>query len=702
MPTIEELCQDTRKYLAEEAFDAAVDCFSQALKYTENPVLLLSLLKVEELNINADKMFERGWGWYYKETPNPPEAKPFFGVAAILGNVQAQIAMGIYYATQATNKWSVPARWQSLMIRLANRKNPVVTPDDIIAIKWWTLAAENGSLWAQHRLGWCYFDGSGVEKNHAEAIKWFLRAAEQDEPWSQYRLGLCYQGGEGVEKDDRKAFEWFNKAAEQGIDKAQFETGKCYEQGGGVSRDADKAKYWYIKAARQGVQEARDLLKPEDYQFHNKWEDEIDYDAYIQQAEQGDHEAQYMIGCYYYKAAYGKSVYTSTKNYQTAVKWFRKALDKRQGYIKSRYMLGLCFLEGNGVERDEAKGIKLLTMMAEAGDEDAMLKLGWYYRGEKGCYDKAKQIYSDLAERGNAEGQFHYGLYLEKDDPKKALSLFHKSVDGGFEWALTHLKSYYTTSFGGSNWNFCELGFEKDNTWPHCDSIVNKKYTGQTQMAMEENLTEKKQETEENKNEKGFSVTFEDGTVIHESKSVDTFVKSLQKIGLKRINESRCPEHSKYKLVDTKEKNGEYKEQKKIDGYYIYTSLGDDQKVDDLYRISDYLGLNLKIEEYGATRGAKTKLRVTFPDENLVIEKNTASATFIEAIQHMDLWCVMVTGIVLHGTPVVSRKMSEKYPKESTPINGFYVTYHGNNDVKKEALEKIAERLEKRIEVEIV
>lgn len=46
--------------------------------------------------------------------------------------------------------------------------------------------------------------------------------------------------------------------------------------------------------------------------------------------------------------------------------------------------------------------------------------------------------------------------------------------------------------------------------------------------------------------------------------------------------------------------------------------------------------------------------------------------------------------------------MSEKYPKESTPINGLYVTYHGNNDVKEEALEKIAERLEKRIVVEIV
>ena len=401
MPTIEELCQDTRKYLAEEAFDAAVDCFSQALKYTENPVLLLSLLKVEELNIDADKMFERGWGWYYKETPNPPEAKPFFGVAAILGNVQAQIAMGIYYATQATNKWSVPARWQSLMIRLANRKNPVVTPDDIIAIKWWTLAAGNGSLWAQHRLGWCYFDSSGVEKNHAEAIKWFSKAAEQDEPWSQYRLGLCYQRGEGVEKDDRKAFEWFNKAAEQGIDKAQFETGKCYEQGCGVSRDADKAKYWYIKAARQGVQEARDLLQPEDYQFHNKWEEEIDYDAYIQQAEQGDHEAQYMIGCYYYKAAYGKSVYTSTKNYQTAVEWFRKAAE--QDWVKAQSFLGAIYLTDESI-RDHEEAYKWLKSAAEKNDAIAQFNLGlmyWHGIYVKRDVGEAKKWIQKAAEQGH-------------------------------------------------------------------------------------------------------------------------------------------------------------------------------------------------------------------------------------------------------------------------------------------------------------
>ena len=461
MQTLEEICQDVKKHLIEKEFNQAINCFSQALKIAENPVSLLEIPKSTGLNIDADAMFKRGWGEYYKGTPNLPNAYTFFGLAALFGNAQAQMVMGIYYAAEATAYGSVPARWCKLDYRCSELKTPIVTKDDIITIKWWTLAAEKGHLWAQHRLGVCYYNGIVVERNPAEALKWFSRVAEQNEPWAQYRIGLCYLKGEGVEKNEHEAVEWFNKAAEQGLAKAQFELGRCYEQGSGAPQDVDKAKDLYIKAARQGVQEARDLLQPEDYQFHNEREEKIDYDAYIQQAEQGDHEAQYMIGCYYYKAA-GKSVYTSTIKYQTAVEWFRKALDKGQGYLKSRYMLGLCFLRGTGVEKDRAKGIKLLTMMAEIGDEDALLALGLYDR-ENGRHKNAIQKFSDLAEKGNAEAQYYLGLYYIESDPQKALTLFHKSVDGGCKEASYQLVGYYGYSFNGkTEWDFCELGIEKD------------------------------------------------------------------------------------------------------------------------------------------------------------------------------------------------------------------------------------------------
>ena len=225
---------------------------------------------------------------------------------------------------------------------------------------------------------------------------------------------------------------------------------------------------------------------------------------------------------------------------------------------------------------------------------------------------------------------------------------------------------------------------------------------------MEETLSKNQQNTMEREPEEGFSVTFENGTVIRETTSVNTFVESLKKIGLERIYESQqCPEHTHYKVVDTREKPGKSSVQKKIEvkgspDYYIYTSLKDEQKIDDLYKISSLFDLNLKIDVYGPAKAPKTKLRVTFPDENLVIEKNTASETFIAAVEHMDLWYVMITGIVLHAEPIVSREMSKRYPKESAPRNGYFVTYHGSTDEKKKRLEEIAERLEKQIIVEII
>ena len=219
---------------------------------------------------------------------------------------------------------------------------------------------------------------------------------------------------------------------------------------------------------------------------------------------------------------------------------------------------------------------------------------------------------------------------------------------------------------------------------------------------MEENLSQNQQKIVEQTPKKGaFSVTFDDGTVIHEPKDVDTFVKSLQKIGLKRIYEEYSLQTGSYQVKAQEITDKEGQAQRFIDGYCIYAQINNNQKIDYLTKLSIFFRENLNIEVYGQAREPKKKMRVTFPDENLVIEKHTASETFIAAVEHLDLWNVMITGISLHGS-VVSRKVSETYPKESTKIGDFYVTYHGSNDEKQKALLKIAERLEKQIKVELV
>lgn len=94
----------------------------------------------------------------------------------------------------------------------------------------------------------------------------------------------------------------------------------------------------------------------------------------------------------------------------------------------------------------------------------------------------------------------------------------------------------------------------------------------------------------------GFSVSFPDGTIICEDKAVDTFIKALQMIGLKRIaSDGQCPIHSGYSLVGIRENNIDSSTQHFVDGYFIYTKLSNDTKKADLNTLSDHYGLGMKI-----------------------------------------------------------------------------------------------------------
>ena len=44
--------------------------------------------------------------------------------------------------------------------------------------------------------------------------KLYYEEAERGDAFSQYRIGWCYKNGEGVQKDMTKAVEWYHKAVE--------------------------------------------------------------------------------------------------------------------------------------------------------------------------------------------------------------------------------------------------------------------------------------------------------------------------------------------------------------------------------------------------------------------------------------------------------------------------------------------------------
>ncbi len=74
---------------------------------------------------------------------------------------------------------------------------------------------------AQCNLGAAYAKGHGVGQDFSEAVKWFSLAAEQGDAFAQFNLGVAYNNGEGVTQDYSEAAKWFRLAAEQGHDTAR-------------------------------------------------------------------------------------------------------------------------------------------------------------------------------------------------------------------------------------------------------------------------------------------------------------------------------------------------------------------------------------------------------------------------------------------------------------------------------------------------
>ena len=183
----------------------------------------------------ADAAFEMGMR--YKNGDGVEQcnekAVEYFKMAAELGHVHAQLAVGGYYYA----------------------KN-----DCISAYKWLKMAADLGNAEALFTLGVFYIEGDGVDQDYEEAAKYFHRAARRRHAEAQFAYGDLLSQGLGVEKDEAKAVKWFGEAAENGQVEAMYRLGQCYDKGQGVEKNAELANKWYSAAVQKGHRMAAQAL----------------------------------------------------------------------------------------------------------------------------------------------------------------------------------------------------------------------------------------------------------------------------------------------------------------------------------------------------------------------------------------------------------------------------------------------------------
>lgn len=156
------------------------------------------------------------------------------------------------------------------------------------------------------------------------------------------------------------------QASELGDSDAQIKLGRCYFEGRkGVEQSYIEALRWFRKAAEQGNAEAQIMLGccyengkgvEKDYSETIKW--------YRMAAKQGNAEAQFKLA-----VLYSEKDVNGQANHQEEVKWYRLAA--KQGHAQAQLLLGLCFYFGDGVEKNMDEALKWIRLSASQGNKDA-------------------------------------------------------------------------------------------------------------------------------------------------------------------------------------------------------------------------------------------------------------------------------------------------------------------------------------------
>ena len=166
---------------------------------------------------------------------------------------------------------------------------------------------------------------------------------------------------------------------------------------------------------------------------------DFDLEECMAQAQQGNPDAQASIAYCYIRGKHGLKTDTP-KGFEYLQKCFTylcKSAESGEGRIMA--LLGLCYSDGAGVEKDDAQAYEWYRKSAEAGDAYGMECLGWCYKEGTGVEKDDAQAYEwsrKSAEAGDADGMallglcYQEGIGVEKDDAQ-AHEWYRKSGEAG-------------------------------------------------------------------------------------------------------------------------------------------------------------------------------------------------------------------------------------------------------------------------------
>ena len=360
------------------------------------------------------------------------------------GDVTSQIAVANAYAAGDGVKLDLDkaAKWYYAAAKQGNK---------IAKVKLYSFyskelekLAKEGDVQAQYEVGEDYYIGDrDLNPNVAEAATWFFKASTQGHAQAKEKLYSYYS----------KELETL---AEKGLVDAQVAVGNHYLCANRVKKSTADAAKWYNRAAFQGNETAKAQL----FSFYN--------DELKAHAENGYADAQYALGqCYQY-------AYEVNHSYSEAMKWYLKAssqghkaanealyeffnkeLERRakQGETKAQYKLGLCYLNGIGVEKNRTTA-EIWMKKGFANKEVRMSCLSDLVSLDLSKMDNCKITFHNGQVSGIYDGKDVVNANMDFTDEKGVKYTFNGNVGIG---EVEVLKESYNTNDNNGEFEYSQI-----------------------------------------------------------------------------------------------------------------------------------------------------------------------------------------------------------------------------------------------------
>ena len=267
------------------------------------------------------------------------QAKQYFEKAAKLDNPDALYGLGKLHLRKDSEYY-----------------NPPKAVDCLIE------AAKKSHEYAQYTLGKLFLKGDEVPKNVDYALRWLEEAAANENQYAEYLLGKTLLLGVDTEQDIERGVQLLTASAGQKNCCAQYTLGKAYLEGILLPQNIPESIRLLTEVADSGFAPAQYLLGKLLYRGEVVMRDIGRALLYLEQAAEKENAyAAYLAGKI-------RLTEEGFKDVHKAVCLLKIAAQQNSS---AEFQLGLLYLRGKDVARDEREAIRWLALSAEHGNQYA-------------------------------------------------------------------------------------------------------------------------------------------------------------------------------------------------------------------------------------------------------------------------------------------------------------------------------------------